>query len=100
MAPRQHALHVPLVQFRLDRRQVFGFQTLEKTRFQRNAVDAQFGRPLDEILERPTHSGVRLIRIHFTEIAVVTVAVDADFHVHISSIVRPSTLPRNRMSTR
>ena len=79
----------------LIRREVSGFQALEETRFQRDAIDVQLGRPVDEILKRPTYSRVRLIRIDFAEVAVVAVTVDADFHVQISSIVSPNTLPRN-----
>ncbi len=95
MSPSQDPFQAFLVEYRLDVRQIIRFQALEETRLQRYAVDAQRSGALDEVLERPTQAGVLLIRIDFPEVAVVAVAVDADFHVQISSTLRPNTLPRN-----
>ena len=77
-----------LVEHGLDLGQVARLQALEEARLQRDAVDAQLGGAVDEIVEGPAHAGVRLVRIDLAEVAVVAVAVDADFHGQIS--VRPS----------
>ena len=77
MPPGEHSLQLVLVEEAADLRQVRAIQARQEAGLERHAVDVEFVRAAQKILQRhaPRRSG--LLRINLAEVAVVAVTVDS-----------------------